>query len=60
MCFASLLDMLTSSEYSIHFTRFSRRRCQVRSQGQCVGPISDLATDEMRVLFSPEFDSGMP
>ena len=49
-----------SSEYSVHFTKIRPGGilCRVKPNNQERRAITDLGTDEMRVLYSPGFNNG--
>ena len=59
------LSLYTCSQYSVHHTRLRQSssgylECNVRAREQDIRTISNLGTDELRILYSPGFILGVP
>lgn len=57
---SELFTLSTYSEYSVHHTRLRQGssgflECNVRAAQQDIRGITNLGTDEMRIMFSPGF-----
>ena len=56
-----MLYSIFSSEYSVHFTKLKEGGiCKVKRNKQERRAITNLGTDEMRVLYSPGFNDKKP
>ncbi|CAI8036337.1 hypothetical protein GBAR_LOCUS20360 [Geodia barretti] len=54
-----------TNQYSVHHTRLRQSssgylECNVRAREQDIRTISNLGTDELRILYSPGFILGVP